>query len=179
MATISSPAMVYHIPGEPAVVINGVPDPVPEAEPPGSSDPKGETAVPPPRANPGMGGWMKGRQVQKLFGGKLYTGTVTEFDKDAGWYRVVYEDGDFEDLEWHELEEVLVPLDIAIPLKSLALRVLGKIEKTENMSAADTTPEIPNKRGRPKGSKNKRKTNEKATEESRAPRDYQPSTQNV
>ena len=35
-----------------------------------------------------------------------------------GWYRWVYEDVDFEDLEWNELEEVLRPLDIIVPLQS-------------------------------------------------------------
>lgn len=165
--------MVYHLPGEPAVVINGVPDPSPEAEPPAPSDPAAEQA--PARANPGLGGWMDGREVRKLFGEQYYTGTVTEFDKEAGWYRVVYEDGDFEDLEWHELEEVLVPLDIAIPLKSLALRVIRKTQRSANKYRTASQP--PKKRGRPKGSKNKPKNTQKAAEEAQAPREEQPQTQ--
>ncbi|KAK4777098.1 hypothetical protein SAY86_005786 [Trapa natans] len=181
MASISSSAMVYHLPGEPAVVINGVPGSVPEDEPPGPSDPTVEAAAAAmPRANPGLGGWMEGRGVQKLFEGQLYTGTIAEFDKEAGWYRVVYEDGDFEDLEWHELQEVIVPFDIEIPLKSLALRVLRKTQKTEDKSSEDTTtPQIPKKRGRPKGFKNNPKTIEEAAKESGFPRDDQPSNRKV
>lgn len=175
MASISSSTTVYHLPGEPAVVINGVPEPVSGAEPAAPSDPLVEAA--PARGNPGLGGWMEGREVRKLFGDQYYSGTVMEFDKEAGWYRVVYEDGDFEDLEWHELEEVLVPLDIAIPLKSLALRVIRKTQKTVYKS--QTMPQMPKKRGRPKGSKNKPKKNEKAAEEDQAPREDRPPAQQV
>ncbi|PKI62166.1 hypothetical protein CRG98_017539 [Punica granatum] len=162
----TSPAMVYHLPGEPAVVIDGVLDPTAEAEPSGPSDPKAERE--PARGNPGLGVWLEGREVRKLFGAQYYSGTVTEFDKEAGWYRVVYEDGDFEDLEWHELEEVLVPVDIGIPLKSLAQRVLRKNQKPAQK--VWTTPQTEKKRGRPKGSKNKPKNIEKAAKEDQAPR---------
>ncbi|CAK9164745.1 unnamed protein product [Ilex paraguariensis] len=47
----------------------------------------------------------------------------------SGWYRVLHEDGDFEDLEWHELEEVLLPLNITVPLKILALKIIKKRQK--------------------------------------------------
>ncbi|KAF3971162.1 hypothetical protein CMV_005212 [Castanea mollissima] len=79
--------------------------------------------------NTAFGDWLEGRVVQKLFGNRYFSGVVTEFDKEAGWYRVVYEDGDFEDLDWHELEEVLQPLDITVPLRSLALKTNKKIQK--------------------------------------------------
>lgn len=52
-----------------------------------------------------------------------YYGKVIEFDGQVGWFKVKYEDGDFEDLEWHELEQVLRPLDITIPLKTIATKV--------------------------------------------------------
>ena len=41
----------------------------------------------------------------------------------------VYEDGDFEDLDWHELEEVPLPLEITVPLRSLALKTIRKNKK--------------------------------------------------
>ncbi|KAJ4704795.1 Dirigent protein 17-like [Melia azedarach] len=122
----SSAIGVFELPGEPAVVINGVPDISPidnaivlsntvnDAESPGDS---------------GFGEWLEGREVRKLFGEEYYSGTVTQFDKETGWYRVEYEDGDFEDLDWHELEEVLLPLDITIPLKTLAMKVVKKNQK--------------------------------------------------
>ncbi|KAL5743089.1 hypothetical protein ACOSP7_029821 [Xanthoceras sorbifolium] len=117
---------VFEIPGEPAVVINGLPDMYPsdnaivpfctvtDAQSPGDA---------------GFGEWLEGREVRKLFGNQYYSGTVTQFDKESGWYRVVYEDGDFEDLDWHELEEVLQPLDITVPLKTLAMKIVKKNQK--------------------------------------------------
>ncbi|CAL5388079.1 unnamed protein product [Camellia sinensis] len=119
----SLPTGVFELYGEPAIVINGVP-PLPS---------NNETLVPcdigreaESHRNAGFGEWLKGREVRKLFGDQFYNGKVTEFDKEAGWYRVVYDDGDVEDLEWHELEEVLLPLDITLPLKGLALKIIRK-----------------------------------------------------
>ncbi|KAI3890900.1 hypothetical protein MKX03_033285 [Papaver bracteatum] len=162
---------VYEIPGEPAIVINGMPDlndlvveleisssssmsddelsageSVDEKKPNvvtgGSSVDgkkldvvKGDTAIDIKRdveeskRNTGFGEWLQGREVRKLFEDEFYTGKVKKYDKEAGWYRVVYEDGDSEDLEWNELEEILLPLDIGIPLKSLAMKISKKSEK--------------------------------------------------
>ncbi|KAF5196758.1 Dirigent protein [Thalictrum thalictroides] len=116
---------VYDIPGEPAIVIDGVP-PNPNPNPNMDHHHLDPEVVVASKADsqvcPGFGNWMEGRAVRKLFGEQFYTGTVTKFDSKTGWYRVVYEDGDFEDLEWHELEEIIVPLDITVPLKTLALK---------------------------------------------------------
>lgn len=141
----SLPTGVFELPGEPAVVINGVPD-IPASDGnvvsnlsslDGNSR-SGKlsytmTDTEKPR-NTGFGEWLEGREVQKLFGERYYSGTVTEYDQETGWYRVVYEDGDFEDLEWHELQEVLQPLDITLPLKSLALKMIRKNQKTDHGS---------------------------------------------
>ncbi|OMP03611.1 hypothetical protein COLO4_10307 [Corchorus olitorius] len=119
---------VYELQGEPAVVINGVP----------KLNPDCNTLVPSnvemgdaesKKKDEGCGDWLEGREVQKLFGEMYYRGSVIQFDKETGWYRVEYEDGDFEDLDWNELEEVLVPVDITIPLKSVAMKVLKKNQK--------------------------------------------------
>lgn len=116
----------FEISGEPAIVINGVPDvssndgSLVQCEVVSDAASNLETV---------FGKWMEGREVRKLFGEQYYCGTVTKFDKEAGWYRVVYEDGDFEDLEWHELEQVLVPLDISISLKSLAMKIIRKNQR--------------------------------------------------
>ncbi|XP_019085607.1 PREDICTED: dirigent protein 17-like [Camelina sativa] len=117
----SLPPGIFEIPGEPAVVINGVPDEpqtdcmVPKDEPVSSSSSSG---------NVGSGEWLEGRQVRKFFLGHYYSGVVTKFDKQSGWYRVEYEDGDSEDLDWSELEEVLVPLDVIVPLRSISLQII-------------------------------------------------------
>ncbi|OAY83935.1 Dirigent protein 17 [Ananas comosus] len=42
---------------------------------------------------------INGRQVRKLFGDRYYSGKVVEYDDEMNWYRIVYEDGDLEDLD--------------------------------------------------------------------------------
>ncbi|KAJ4850920.1 hypothetical protein Tsubulata_030327 [Turnera subulata] len=129
----SLPTGVFELPGEPAIVINGVPDAtvcdgsiVPSCFP--SDTVVGDLG------STGLGEWLEGREVRKRFGDNYYTGTVVQFDKGSGWYRVVYEDGDFEDHYWPELEEVLLPLEMTVPLKSLALKTFKKSQKTTHKS---------------------------------------------
>ncbi|KAH9305156.1 hypothetical protein KI387_009560, partial [Taxus chinensis] len=52
-----------------------------------------------------------GRKTKKDFGGQFYEGEVIDFDYKAKYYKVKYEDGDEEELEWSELEPTLVPSD--------------------------------------------------------------------
>lgn len=118
-------AAIFELPGEPAVVITGLPPLQPSDDPVnGYTNDASE-----PLRTAGFGNWIIGRQVRKSFGEQLYCGTVTGYDGEMGWYRVVYEDGDSEDLEWTELKELLEPLDIMVPLKTLATRVVRKQQK--------------------------------------------------
>ncbi|KAL4348990.1 hypothetical protein GQ457_17G009870 [Hibiscus cannabinus] len=134
-----SEPMVYEIRGEPAVVINGVPKMDPNCISLVPSNPiKEEDGS---RKEKGCGEWLEGREVQKLFGGKYYQGRVIQFDKETGWYRVEYEDGDSEDLDWVELEQVLLPVDIGVPLKTLALKVWNKNQKDGQLVVPES--EIP------------------------------------
>ncbi|KAH0995570.1 hypothetical protein GBA52_019434 [Prunus armeniaca] len=126
-------AEIYELPGEPAIVINGMPEIPPSdgtllaiSNTVHDAESHGKT---------NFGEWLEGREVRKLFGEQYYSGTVTEYDKESGWYRVVYEDGDFEDLDWTELKEVLLPLDIMVPLKTLALKTLRKSKKPVHKSS--------------------------------------------
>lgn len=114
---------VSKIPGEPAVVINGVPPITVRDEDLVLCETISNIES---HQNIIFGEWLVGRKVQKKFGDRLFSGEVTEFYKETGWYRVVYEDCDFEDLEWHELQELLLPLDITIPLKTLASKVIKR-----------------------------------------------------
>lgn len=123
----ASSARVSEIPGEPAIIINGVPDVCPSND---TSSPCNAITLAESDGEKGFGEWLEGREVQKLFGGQYYSGHVTQYDKEAGWYRVVYEDGDSEDLDWHELEEVLLPLDIMVPLKTLALKTIRRTKRS-------------------------------------------------
>jgi hypothetical protein len=45
---------------------------------------------------------------------------VAKYDSESNWYNAIYGDRDQED-EWRELEEVLLPLDITVPLKTLVM----------------------------------------------------------
>ncbi|KAL3642531.1 hypothetical protein CASFOL_013346 [Castilleja foliolosa] len=126
---------IFKIPNEPAIVLNELPplsSPDPNLVPSATSDVL-------PKKFAGFGEWLEGREVRKLFEDQYFNGKVTQFDEDMCWYRVVYEDGDFEDLEWHELMDVLVPLDVNIPLKTLAANIVKKRQesdqKTENVKA--------------------------------------------
>ncbi|XP_050227560.1 dirigent protein 17-like [Mercurialis annua] len=143
--SVSLPTGVTEISGEPAIVINGVPDISlsgsslavnSSGNDTGSQENTGPDAG---LGNTNFAEWMEGREVQKLFGDQLYPGTVTEFDKETGWYKVVYADGDFEDLEWPELENILVPLDITIPVKSLALKMTKSRQKTTQKPGKSAT----------------------------------------
>ncbi|KAG2685688.1 hypothetical protein I3843_10G130900 [Carya illinoinensis] len=129
--TESSSRGVFKLLGEPAIVINGVPHMPPNNSTPVLSNTVNNAEL---NGNTVFGDWLEGRTVQKLFGEQYYSGMVTEFDKESGWYRVVYEDGDFEDLDWNELEEVLLPLDITVPLRSLALKTIRRSKKVVNKS---------------------------------------------
>ncbi|RWW62380.1 hypothetical protein BHE74_00030494 [Ensete ventricosum] len=113
------PAVVFEVIGEPAIVIDGVPPMLPGSSVPVCKDITGVGSI----NDPCFGEWLEGRKIRKLFGEQYYSGTVVKFDTEVNWYRVIYEDGDSEDLEWHELEEVLLPLDISIPLTTLAFQM--------------------------------------------------------
>ncbi|OIW11216.1 hypothetical protein TanjilG_28307 [Lupinus angustifolius] len=109
---------------ESAIVINEVADIIPSNKtlPCGDASSAAETHGP-----SGLGKWLVGRKVRKWFEGRYYAGEVTKFEK---WYRVLYEDGESEDLDWVELEELLVPSDGKVPLKKLAKRVLKENKKS-------------------------------------------------
>lgn len=117
---------VFALPGEPAVVVNGLP-PLP---------PNDGNLVPCPaitdtelHRDEGFGQWLEGREVRKLFGDQFYIGKVTQYDVEMHWYKVVYEDGDSEELDWQELKEILLPLDIDVPLKTLATKIAKRTQK--------------------------------------------------
>lgn len=119
----TSATTVFELPGEPAIVINGVPDIIPSNSTLALCNTSSTVEAP---VHSSLGEWLEGREVLKLFMGRYYNGLVMQYDKQTGWFRVHYEDGDSEDLDWQELEEILLPLDVAIPLKSLAQRIVSR-----------------------------------------------------
>ncbi|XP_047331637.1 dirigent protein 17-like [Impatiens glandulifera] len=105
---------VFELTGEPAIIINGVPTlPSTDLVPIEVISNAELTIV------TEFGEWLEGRGVRKIFEGKFYDGKVTMYDKENCWYRVLYEDNDFEDSDWHELEKVLLPLDVNVSLRTL------------------------------------------------------------
>uniref|UniRef100_A0ACD5VSC1 Uncharacterized protein n=1 Tax=Avena sativa TaxID=4498 RepID=A0ACD5VSC1_AVESA len=134
----SETASVVKVPREPAIIINGVPDLPPDCQ---SGSQSTVRDAPKSRVDPRFGEWLEGRKVKKLFGDQYYVGKVVKYESQSNWYSVVYDDGDQEDLEWDELEEILLPLDITIPLKTLVM------DKCKRQSAV---PDYKPKVGRPK-----------------------------
>ena len=58
---------------------------------------------------------MIGKKVVKLFSGVPYVGTISSFDTESKFYKVRYEDGDGEDLEFYELRvPEWRPLDLSL-----------------------------------------------------------------
>ena len=70
--------------------------------------------------------------MKKQFNYRLYTGTVTAYDEELKWYKVMYDDGDKEEMNLKELRTHLTELPPTSP------RVLNK-------KADATTP----KKGKP------------------------------
>ncbi|GLJ25777.1 hypothetical protein SUGI_0493450 [Cryptomeria japonica] len=51
---------------------------------------------------------LKGRKVAKRFGKRKYMGEVIGYDPASKWFKVLYEDGDEEELEKHEVDAILI-----------------------------------------------------------------------
>ncbi len=61
------------------------------------------------RADAAVPGGLQGAKIYKRFkDGFWYKGKVGKFDRKEEWYRVVYEDGDVEDLSADEVLELLL-----------------------------------------------------------------------
>lgn len=114
----SETAFIIKVDREPAIIINGVPDLPSDSTAGSQSIVKNDVE---PQVDPRFGEFLEGRKVWKLFGDTHYVGKVAKYDSESNWYSIIYADGDQEDLEWHELEEILLPLDITVPLKTLVM----------------------------------------------------------
>ncbi|KAL6853717.1 hypothetical protein ACP4OV_019746 [Aristida adscensionis] len=114
----SETTSVIKVAREPAIIINGVPDLPSDCISILPAEVKNDVES---QVDPRFGEWLQGRKVKKLFGSTYYLGKVVKYDSESNWYTIVYDDGDQEDLEWCELEELLLPLDITVPLKTLVL----------------------------------------------------------
>ncbi|XP_052152028.1 uncharacterized protein LOC127770374 [Oryza glaberrima] len=134
----SKTASVIKVAREPAIIINGVPDLPPDVA--SESQPEPSNAAEPP-VDHRFGEFLEGRKVRKPFGDKHFVGKVDKYDSESNWYSVVYQDGDQEDLEWKEVEEIMLPLDITIPLKTLI---------SDKFALQNTAPVFKPKVGRPR-----------------------------
>ena len=109
---------VVKVPREPAIITNGVPYLPPEFS---SGSQLAVRDASRSRVNHRFGEWLEERKARNLFGDTYYVGKVVKYGSERNWCSVVYQDGDQEDLEWHELEDILLPLDITIPLETLVM----------------------------------------------------------
>lgn len=109
-------ASLIKVTREPAIIINGIPELRPDCTSDSQPEVNAESQV-----DPRFGEWLEGRKVKKLFGDTYYIGKVVKYDSESNWYNILYDDGDQEDLEWCELEKVLLPLDVTIPLKTIVM----------------------------------------------------------
>ncbi|KAH0722745.1 hypothetical protein KY290_005393 [Solanum tuberosum] len=119
---------VFEIPGEPAVVINGLP---PISSSVDTFSPLTTvTDVAEESLDIVIGPWFEGREVRKLFGNKYYYGEITEFDGEVGRFKVKYENGNVEELEWNELDQVLQPLNLNIPLATISTESIRRKQRS-------------------------------------------------
>ncbi|ONM36607.1 AT hook motif family protein [Zea mays] len=134
----SETTSIIKVPKEPAIIINGVPDFPFDCTTGSQSAVKNDAES---HVDPRFGEWLEGRKVRKLFGDTYFVGKVAKYDIESNWYTVIYDDGDQEDLEWRELEKVLLPLDITVPLKTLVIdkcKLKGSVSDSKPKGAEDT-----------------------------------------
>lgn len=114
---------VVAISGEPAIVINGVPNPSPDFLNVIAAKKSVTETILESSGHYGQGEWLEGREVLKKFGRKCYKGKVHNYDSETNWYEVIYEDGDSEEMELCDLQKVMVPLDIRSSLRTWLLKL--------------------------------------------------------
>lgn len=78
---------------------------------------------------------LKGRKVSKRFNKKKFLGEVIGYDPESRWFKVLYEDGDEEELEKEELDSILLPLGDPKP----------SVSRKRHLSADDDEHEKPNR----------------------------------
>ncbi|KAH0722751.1 hypothetical protein KY290_005399 [Solanum tuberosum] len=119
---------VFEIPGKPVVAINGLP-PVSSSVDTFSPLPTVTDAAE-ESLNTVIGPWFEGREVRKLFGNQYYYREITEFDGKVGRFKVKYENGNVEELEWNELDQVLHPLNLNIPLATISIEYIRRKQRS-------------------------------------------------
>ena len=67
------------------------------------------------KSKPRIGKELIGAKVKKQFNYRFYTGTVTEFDEEHKWYKVMYDDGDKEEMNLKEIRKHLTELPPSSP----------------------------------------------------------------
>jgi hypothetical protein len=80
----------------------------PRAPPPPPLAPPPPRAPRPPHAPPP--GSLVGTTLRKRFGRRVFVGDIVSYDHTTGWYKIMYPDGDAEDMDDAELAEALAEL---------------------------------------------------------------------
>lgn len=114
---------------------------------------------------------IKGQKVLKKFGKKDYLGDVTDYDLETKWFKVVYEDGDEEDLELDEVRLILIapgslPASSSEKKRPRTEGGVGEDGKKSSKKAKKIVAETPKVQ---QGSKTKRKKVSKSPARSKSP----------
>lgn len=104
---------------------------------------------------------IKGQKVVKKFGKKKYGGEVTDFDPETKWFKVVYEDGDDEDLELWEVKLILAS-SLSSPSSS------KKRSRTE--SGADESSQKSSKKPKKSGNSTAKKSKSGSKSSAKSPK---------
>jgi len=98
------------------------------------------------KITPAEGGGIAliGRKTKKDFGGQVYEGEVIDYDYKAKYYKVKYNDGDEEELEWTELNPTLVhayqkPLSFKSMLRARNMAARPKVQDQSTSSKDDAS----------------------------------------
>eukprot|EP00250_Pteridium_aquilinum_P009036 c18401_g1_i1 orf=616-4032(+) len=107
---------------------------------------------------------LVGRRVEKIFQGfGKYAGSVVAYNATRGFYKVVYDDGDREELELHELERILVDVvDNSAPPSGKR----GRPSKKREESHAPLLDVLDSKRQKREPSSKQNTPNTRSTEDS-------------
>ncbi|GBG86683.1 hypothetical protein CBR_g41746 [Chara braunii] len=125
------------------------------------SDRRGESTADAEEGEFGGGQKLIGRKTSKKFGRRTFVGEVMSFDEEHKWYKVIYEDGDEEELEWLELKPTLQSVgqgsSLMAPTSSIEMP-LGKRKRKESARLTECLNQfgslsftIPRTRGKNKG----------------------------
>ncbi|XP_024400951.1 uncharacterized protein [Physcomitrium patens] len=112
----------------------------------------------------GEGEALVGRSIIKKFKRTKYSGKVAGYDQDCKWYKVVYDDGDEEELEYKELGPLLVEAG-----EAEAVKVANASKRATPETDSDSKSSAKNAKGR-KSAAGKKPAKDKLEKKTKTPK---------